>query len=203
MCESCRKRGRPPTARRLDFLCKGAVTRMRAHARPSSGALQRTADRSLTARWFRRAQHWRMIPADFAETGPSTAEGRSRLPFVHGHPLRSRSKPIRAATLLRGQPLGGEHPDEIGSRGITIGENDDGNSRCRGSESARRSSRVRPLSRRAISSNRSCECTLRLVPFWKYCRRRPLVFSSKPRCQELGGSAPTATAQLLPRPPYQ
>src|SRR5258705_13859164 len=48
--------------------------------------------------------------------------------------------------------------------------------------------RGRPLSCRAISSNRSCECTARFVPLGKYWRSKPLVFSLEPRCHGLCGS---------------
>lgn len=46
----------------------------------------------------------------------------------------------------------------------------------------------RSFSRRATVLSLACECTDKSVPFGKYCRSNPLVFSSEPRCQWLWGS---------------
>src|ERR1700720_3524690 len=48
--------------------------------------------------------------------------------------------------------------------------------------------RGRSLSCRATLLSWACEYTDRSVPFGKYCRSRPLVFSLEPRCHGLCGS---------------
>ena len=48
--------------------------------------------------------------------------------------------------------------------------------------------RGRSLSSRATLFRCACECTDKSVPFGKYCRSRPFVFSFEPRCHGLCGS---------------
>ena len=48
--------------------------------------------------------------------------------------------------------------------------------------------RGRVLSARATASRSARECRARSVPFGKYCRSSPFVFSLEPRCQGLCGS---------------
>src|SRR5262245_65670137 len=48
--------------------------------------------------------------------------------------------------------------------------------------------RGRSLSCRATLLSWACEYTDKSVPFGKYCRSRPLVFSLEPRCHGLCGS---------------
>src|SRR3989338_8028869 len=49
--------------------------------------------------------------------------------------------------------------------------------------------RGRVFSFHAMASSSACENTLRSLPFGRYCRASPLVFSLRPRCQGLCGSA--------------
>ena len=46
----------------------------------------------------------------------------------------------------------------------------------------------RPFSCRATALSFACECSDRSVPFGKYWRSKPLVFSFEPRCHGLCGS---------------